>query len=59
MTDAEYKGVTIDPDDPYGSLIIAIRDLISDALTLDGLMSEGEYGNIKAIEEFIRERDNS
>jgi len=55
----EYKGVTIDPDDPYGSLITAIKGLISDALTLDGLMSEGEFENIKAIEEFIRIRDNS
>jgi len=55
----EYKGVTIDPDDPYGSLITAIKDLISNALTLDGLMSEGEFENIKAIEEFIRIRDNS
>jgi hypothetical protein len=51
---AEYDGA-----DPYSSATRIIKDVIRIALYDSGKMSAEEQGNLVAIEEFVRERDNA
>jgi hypothetical protein len=46
-------------DDPYGYAIANIKEQLRLSIERDGSMSTGEYENLKAIEEFVRRRDNS
>jgi membrane carboxypeptidase/penicillin-binding protein PbpC len=47
-------------DDPYGDTIQGIRKALHYTIgTQAGEMSEGEFQNLLAIEELVRERDNA
>jgi hypothetical protein len=46
-------------DDPYGTASYVVRRVLRDAMDLKGTMSEGEYKNLKDIEEVVRALDNS
>jgi len=45
--------------DPYSATIEACKRIIAHGLKESGAMSEAEFQNLLAIEEFIRSRDNS
>ena len=52
-------GVRGSDDDPYSTGMMAVYGAIRYAIRHKDSMSEGEYNNLKAIEEFVRSRDNS
>ena len=57
--------ILIDPleenlaDDPYGTAIYAIRNVIHRACKRDGQMNDTELKTLLAIEELVRQRDNA
>jgi hypothetical protein len=48
-----------DDDDPYSSVTTVIRLALEKGFIHKGEMSEGEYANLKDIEEFVRAKDNA
>ena len=46
-------------DDPYGTAIYAIRNVIHRALARSGSMNEAEKNYLVDIEELVRQKDNA
>jgi hypothetical protein len=44
--------------DPYGATMSLIAVALAQGFQHTGAMSEGEYENLKTIEELVRQRDN-
>jgi hypothetical protein len=45
--------------DPYGVVMSLIAVALAQGFQHTGAMSEGEYENLKALEEIVRQRDNA
>ena len=45
-------------DDPYGTAMYAVRNILHRSIKLHNVMSEKELKNLIAIDEFIRTRTN-
>lgn len=46
-------------DDPYGTAMFVLRNILHRAVALNGSMNDSEYRNLLLLEELARELDNA